>query len=174
MKKRTPCSIYNTEMFEYWLNKEASEGKLLKKAGSSKGSIAVFEESDKINTRYRIWAKKGFTPPNSIGSIRKNYGWKLVTYDSYFDIYCSNDENCELVDSDEYHGIYCKKAIKNVKFNLILSIVFSILILAAGICLLPYISVKHPLGFPGVISIAAMYIYIYKKFHQYKIIKLRR
>ncbi len=158
MKKNKHCSIYNIGLYEYWLNKEATEGKILKSAGTFKGSVSEFEESNETNTRYRLWAKKGFEDFHDIEATRKKYGWEHVSDEKCIEIYSSTNEDSHLIDSDEKHNFYHKEAIKSRQKRLIISTVFTLLFLFLLILLTPFASVNRPFGFPSMLIMILLLI----------------
>lgn len=140
-RKFTPCSIYNTEKLENWLNTMAEEGLMLEHEGY-KNTYANFKESKSQKAFHRIWPKDGLNEYRDANELRNSYGWEFVASFSDFDIYRTSDESGLRIDCDEKNRFYIKKGAKKRLLLQIPKILFSLIIIAFILFLLPYIIVS--------------------------------
>ncbi|MBQ2974511.1 MAG: DUF2812 domain-containing protein [Clostridia bacterium] len=141
-KKFTPCSVYNTEMTEYWLNLTASEGFLLEKDGY-KNTYANFTESEKQKVFHRIWPKQSLKKHKWILELREEYGWEKVSTSFDFEIYRAFDDSSLRIDSDESHEKFIKKSACRRILLQIIQLLFSIIIFCLTLFIAPVLAIAE-------------------------------
>lgn len=158
-KKFTPCSLYNTEKLECWLNTMAAEGLLLEHEGY-KNTYAIFKEAEKQKTYHRIWPKNSLNEYRDAKELRESYGWEFVASFSDFDIYRTFDESSLRIDYDKKNRFYIKKSAKKRLLIQIPRILFSVIINALILFILPYIIVSDPSVL--IISSIALVVFVFE------------
>ena len=101
-----PCSMYEVERVEAWLEDMALQGYLLEKEGIYLG-VAKFQKTVPQKVRYRLEATQDYSvlrdvykPDDMAEELNEAYGWEFVTQHKDFFIYRCFDGNAREMNTD--------------------------------------------------------------------------
>lgn len=146
IRKLSPCSAYNTQMLEAWLDSMASEGLLLEHEGF-RNTYAKFDKTDKTKAFHRIWAQDSLNDYHDAKELRESYGWEYVCSSSGFDIYRAFEESALRIDEDKKNNLYNKKSASKRTVFKIIALIFSLALTAIILYIFPFIIVSSTKGF---------------------------
>lgn len=154
-----PCSNYDVERLESWLQDMAADGWMLDGDSAWWFGVFTFKKAEPQSIRYRLDPKPNHTseytnaPDDEAESLYREYGWEFVTAYSWFYIYRTADPDARELNTDL---AVQAEALKWAKKSFSISMVFELIM----VCSWAYRIFKEPYHFLVSLDIVLLVFFV--------------